>query len=53
MTEWSLVMVKRRWVPHWLYGLFCPTLATKQPFRWLLNVKPGPFINYRVNGEYR
>ncbi len=53
MTDsWSLVAVKRAWVPHWLYGWFCPRLATKQPLRWLFHTKPDPFTNYRVNGVY-
>jgi hypothetical protein len=53
MCDYALVAVKRWWVPHWLYGLFCPRLGTYQPFRWILHTKVDPFTNYRINGVYR
>lgn len=43
--QYDLIAIKRRYVPNWLYWLFCRRLpffgqpALIQPFRWLLNRK--------------
>ena len=52
-VSWGLVAIKRRWVPVWLFGWFCPKLATHQPWRWLLTCRPDELTRWRVNGHGR
>lgn len=41
MSGPELVRVKRKWVPEWLWRVFCVgDLATWEPFRLLLTAKP-------------
>ena len=57
VVNYGLVMVKRDWVPHWLYSLHVKILGhylTAKPcFAWILNKKPDPFTLRRINGPGR
>ena len=51
MEHWLIVRKTRKWVPDWLWGLFCwHNLGARQPWRWLLTKDPDPFTKRRING---
>jgi hypothetical protein len=49
--SWSLVRVKRWWVPEWLWRFLARwNLPVHQPLRALLTAKPDRFTQRRING---
>lgn len=49
--SYGIVAVKRDWVPHWLFGWFCPRAGTYQPLRWMLTRPVDDVTRRRVNGK--
>lgn len=46
-TEWTLVEVKRRWIPEWVFGLLCCV----GPRRWMLWQPFRSILFERVSGD--
>ena len=55
--QWVPIMIKRWWVPHWLYGMFAwdsniwglKNAATMQPWRWLFHREVTEFERKRLS----